>query len=99
MHTCSSFLPPNQTLGVLQLNIVTTAKKFGTKIKSGFITNTDVILTYFYHTATLAIGYHADIHSIASVDDKHDFIAKEAHNMFSNAGTNIDLEQAKYFIN
>jgi len=55
--------------------------------------------TYFYHTATLAIGYHADIHSIASVDDKHDFIAKEAHNMFSNAGTNIDLEQAKYFIN
>ena len=57
------------------------------------------ILTYFYHTATLAIGYHADIHSIASVDDKHDFIAKEAHNMFSNAGTNIDLEQAQYFIN
>jgi len=57
------------------------------------------LLTYFYHTATLAIGYHADIHSIASVDDKHDFIAKEAHNMFSNAGTNIDLEQAKYFIN
>ena len=58
-----------------------------------------LLTTYFYHTATLAIGYHADIHSIASVDDKHDFIAKEAHNMFSNAGTNIDLEQAKYFIN
>ena len=57
------------------------------------------LLTYFYHTATMAIGYHADIHGIASVDDKHDFIAKEAHNMFSNAGTNIDLEQAKYFIN
>ena len=56
-------------------------------------------LLYFYHTATLVIGYHANIHSIASVDDKHDFIAKEAHNMFSNAGTNIDLEQAKYFIN
>ena len=57
------------------------------------------LLTYFYHTATMAIGYHADIHSIASVDDKHDFIAKEAYNMFSNAGTNVDLEQAKYFIN
>ena len=38
-------------------------------------------------------------HTLASVDDKHDFIAKEAYNMFSNAGTNIDLEQAKYFTN
>ena len=47
----------------------------------------------------LAIGYHADIHSIASADDKHDFNAKEAHNMFSNAGTNIDLEPAKKNIN
>ena len=58
-----------------------------------------IIVTYFYHTAMLAMGYHADIHSIASVDDKHAFNAKEAHNMFSNAGTNIDLEPAKYVIN
>jgi len=67
------------------------------KEKPKVLAITTYLLTYFYHTATLAIGYHADIHSIASVDDKHDFIAKEAHNMFSNAGTNIDLEQAKYF--
>ena len=32
---------------------------------------------YFYHTATLAIGYHADIHSIASVDDKHDLLQRK----------------------
>ena len=57
------------------------------------------LLTYFYHTATLAIGYHTNTHIIASVDDKHDLIAKEAHNMFSNAGTNIDLELLKYLIN
>ena len=62
-----------------------------------YLLNIDDLLTYFYHTAILAIGYHADIHSIASVDDKHDFIAKEAHNMFSDAGTNINLEPTKYF--